>query len=93
MREPIGDILIELLGIIFVSIWILGWLILLISVVLKKNLPKYESKLENFIQRTSRTLGVIQKYSLWGFLILLVLQIIASWLGWAESTQNGLIDE
>ncbi len=93
MKEPLGDILIKSLGIIFVSIWILGWLILIISFVLKKILPKYESKFENFIQRTSRPLGVIQKYSLWGLLILLALQMISGWLGWTESTQNGLVDE
>lgn len=93
MKEPLGDILIYVLGIVFISVWVLGWLILIVRAFFKSILPKDELKIEKFIQFTFKLIGIIQKYSLWGLLILLAIQILASWMGWTDSTTNGITDE
>jgi len=37
-----------------------------------------------FLQLISKPLGIIQKYSILGALILFLIRLFAGWLGWAE---------
>jgi len=92
MKEPLGDNLLWIVITIFCSVIIFGWLILLVTIFLQWLFPKFEDRIEMFLQLISNPLGIIQKYSIWGALILFLIRLFAGWLGWAEPL-SGTSDE
>lgn len=92
MNAPLGDRLLEVSILIFASVWIIGWIILFSTLILKWILPKYKNNLERLNYYLVKPISFIQKYSLWAAIILFVLRLIIGWLGWAEPL-NGTIDE
>jgi hypothetical protein len=84
MKEPLGDKLLWIATGIFLAIIALGWIILLTIILLKLLFPKSEEKLEKVLQKFGTLIGEIQKYSIYTIIILLLLRLIAGWLGWAQ---------
>jgi hypothetical protein len=92
MNTPLGDRLFEISILLFGSIWIIGWILLFLILLLKLIFPKYKTDLQRFSDYTFKPLSLIQKYSLWAVILLFLLRLVIGWLGWAEPL-NGLIDE
>lgn len=92
MDTPLGDTLFEISVLIFVSIWIIGWLIFLSIILLKWVFPKYTIYFERFNNYILKPFSLIQKYSLWSIIILFLLRLIVGWLGWEEPL-NCIYDE
>lgn len=84
MNEPIVDTLFTFAIYAFAFAFVFGWVILLGVMLLQWVLPKYEDGLEDFLQRVSKPLSILQKYSLWAIGILLAIRLLSGWLGWTE---------
>ena len=82
--EPIGDKLFIIAAYIFGSAFVVGWLVLIIVMILEWIFPKSEWRLENFLQKISFPIEILQKYSLIALLVLLFIRWISGILGWTE---------
>lgn len=83
MKEPLGDTIFWIMAVIFGSAFIGGWILLLTVMFLQWLLPNSNEKLEKFLQKVSKPLGLIQKYSIYCIIILFILRLVVGWLGWA----------
>lgn len=92
MNIPLGDRLFEVSIFIFGSIWIIGWILLFLILILRWILPKYSVYFQRFSDYIFKPMSLIQKYSLWASITLFLLRLVVGWLGWAEPL-NGTIDE
>jgi hypothetical protein len=84
MAEPLGDKIIQLLMSIFAVSWGLGWVILLLIMLFEKLFPNFERKGESFLKIIGKFLSPIMKYSLIAVGILILIQLLATWLGWTK---------
>lgn len=78
-RLPLGDRLVDLLVLVFVASWAIGWVVLLLIIALQYVLPTRASTLERILQFTGRTLDPILKYAGMAALVLLALRLFAGW--------------
>ncbi|MBN8697162.1 MAG: hypothetical protein J0L87_11595 [Bacteroidetes bacterium] len=83
MEESIGDKIFNFSCVILGGTFIFGWIILIGFMFLQWMLPKFEGKFEFLLLKFSAPLSIIQKYSFYCIILLLILRLIASWLGWA----------
>ena len=79
-----GDKLFDFLVVFIASLWVLGWVILLIVSIIQKINPKLDTKTEQFLQSSMKIIAPIQKYSLIMLLFLFCVRILAGWFGWAK---------
>ena len=84
MAEPLGDKIIQLLMYIFAVSWGLGWVILVLIMLFEKLFPNFERKGESFLKTIEKFLSPIMKYSLIAVAILILIQLLATWLGWTK---------
>lgn len=81
MDKPLGEILYTVAAYVFGFTFVFGWIILISVSLLQWALPKYEDKLEDFLQNIGKPLSFLQKYSLWAIGILLAIGLLTGWLG------------
>jgi len=85
----LGDKLFDIFAVTFAVIFFAGWVLLLAIMLLKYVFPNKQDSLEIFLRKTSMPLGLIQKYSGYGMLILLAIRFIAALLGWGPPLPIG----
>jgi len=73
LKAALGYKLLLIAGIVFITVWVLGWIVLLIFMLLEMLFPKSKSKIEMILDIGANILGPIQKYS---FIIIVVLFLI-----------------
>ena len=83
MKESMGDTLFNVACIVLVSTFIVGWILLIAVMLAQKLFPAIEAKAENFLQKISKPIGQIQKYSFIIMIVLFLLRLLAGLLGWA----------
>ena len=84
MNEPLGETLFWIALSIFCLVFVVGWAMLLVVMLLQWLFPNLADNLERFLSIISKPLGTIQKYSIYGAIVLFVFRLIVGWLGWAE---------
>ena len=84
MNEPLGDKLFWIALSIFCFVLVVGWAILLVVMLLQWLFPDVADTLERFLTVISKPLGIIQKYSIYGAIVLFLFRLIVGWLGWAD---------
>ncbi len=84
MTRPLGDRLIQWSAWIFAVCFGLGWISLLLVMLIQKLFPSLEKKSEEILQTIAKFLRPIVKYSLIAVGVLLLVELLASWLGWIE---------
>lgn len=83
MKEPIGDTIFFIFSGIFCFTIAFGWVYLLIVHLLIMLFPIANYKLEAHLKKAGDWLGKIQTYSIYGAIVLILLRLAATWLGWA----------
>jgi cytochrome c biogenesis protein CcdA len=84
VAEPLGDKIIQLLMYVFAVTWGLGWVFLLLIMLFEKLFPNFERKGEGFLKSMGKFLSPVMKYSLIAVGILILIQFLATWLGWTK---------
>jgi hypothetical protein len=79
-----GDKLFDFLVVFTASLWVLGWVILLVVTIIQKVNPKLDAKTEQFLQNSMKFIALIQKYSLIMIIFLFCVRLLAGWFGWAK---------
>lgn len=89
MNEPLGDKLFDIAIVTFAIVFVVGWTLLLSISILQWAFPNRSDSLEFFLQKTSKPLTVLQRYSGYAALILLAIRFIAGLLGWGPPLPVG----
>ena len=89
----LGDRLLNILIVVFIGTYLLGWLILLLSILLQKILPKHEEKIEAILQKIGNICSFIMKYSAIIGIVLFVVRILGEWLGWFKVANPPVIND
>lgn len=85
MNQPLGEIVFDILIAVLILTWGIGWIVLLATMSIQKMFPSLEPRAEGFLQNSGRLIGRIQQVMLVTAAILLLIKLLASWLGWAPS--------
>jgi hypothetical protein len=83
MDEPLGDKLFDITVTVLIVGWAVGWVLLLLGMLVEKLFPALELRTEQFLRTAGTLIEKTQKYALIAAAILLLIRLVAGWLGWA----------
>jgi hypothetical protein len=83
MKETLGDKLFWIATIVFCSVFVLGWILLIGIILLQWLFPVWAEKLDKLLKMIAKPLGLIQRYSIIAAVTLFLCRLVAGWLGWA----------
>ena len=93
MKQPLGDTMFNFSCVILIGTFIGGWILLIVIMLVQKFFPIAESTTERFLQKISKPIEQIQKYSFIVLAVLFLLRVLTAFLGWAPSIGSDLIEE